>query len=657
MLRSFTAAGKKLALRAGWLRGYGRLEGGLLAALFLGACSLLAPLDEVKVDSNAGGSTAVSGAAGQGLAPTAGVGAVAGLGGGGAGGMNAVAAGGQESGEGGEPGAAGAGSVEQANGAVCLEDGDCVSGFCIEGVCCDTSCEGACTSCREAGTGMAEGVCGFVRSGEDPEADCDESAEACGHDGSCDGAGACRFKGVDNVCGAESCSAGMYSPAAHCDGAGSCNEPQPISCGSYPCQGTLCAINCSPSLPCPGGLWCDSGSCKAKKTNGAMCGDGGECSSANCVDGVCCDGACGGTCRSCRAANTGMSEGHCAPITAGTDPGNECTAAAVSTCDNDGYCDGASGCRQYSNSTVCRAKSCADGVSTSNESAEVKCSAGACGNATTTGCGDYKCGGDTCRESCSQSSHCVKGKYCKSNECVTTKATGELCDQPAECTTGICGSYQTNVRRGHCCSTPNCTCPGPSFANLLQNPGFDRDLSHWDIREPITRGGSYGWYEFEERDMCTYSGQFERRPDANSSGYQVRFRQCVPVQQGTTYNFGGSWKSSRMPSYWPPYPDPNSQPVPDGEAWNASCFVAFYATMELCQDFDTEYQSRFSGEKSVQFHDRTSAIYQWFDFEDSITAPQSAQAAVMDCNGIDDYAPNVHIYYDKFYISPAPSKY
>lgn len=652
MLRRFRAA--RNALHTDGLRRYGPHQGALLAVCFLGACSLLAPLDEVQVDSSAGGSAAGNGGQGQGLAPVGGMNAGAGSGGGGGGGMTVAAAGGEESHEG---GAAGDTSVEHPNGAVCSGNAQCGSGFCVEGVCCDTSCDTACSSCLELSTGMADGICGFVRSGEDPDADCDDSGDACGHDGNCDGAGACRFKGVDNTCGDESCSAGMYSPAAHCDGAGSCDQPEPISCGNYPCQGTLCAIDCTPSVLCPTGLWCDSGSCKAKKTNGATCDDAVECSSSNCVDGVCCDGSCDGTCRSCRAANTGMSEGHCAPVSAGTDPGNECAAAPVSSCGNDGYCDGASGCRQYSNGTVCRTKSCADGANTSTESAEVKCSGGACASATTTSCGDYKCGVDTCRESCSQSSQCAKGNYCESSECVTTKDMGDLCKEPAECTSGICGSYQTNVRPGHCCSTPNCTCPGPAFANLLQNPGFDQDLAHWDIREPSTMGGSYGWYEFEERDMCSYSGQFERRPDPNSSGYQVRLRQCVPVQQGTTYNFGGSWKSSRMPEYWPPYPDPNSQQVPDGEAWNASCVMAFYATMELCQDYDNEYSNRFSGEKYLEFSSRTSTTYQWFDFEESMTAPQSAQAAVMDCNSTDDYAPNAHIYFDKFYISPAPGKF
>jgi hypothetical protein len=229
---------------------------------------------------------------------------------------------------------------------------------------------------------------------------------------------------------------------------------------------------------------------------------------------------------------------------------------------------------------------------------------------------------------------------------VTTKDMGDLCKEPAECTSGICGSYQTNVRPGHCCSTPNCTCPGPAFANLLQNPGFDQDLADWNIREPNGNGGSYAWDDFEERDMCAYSGQFERLPDPNSSGYQVRLRQCVPVQQCTNYNFGRSWKSSRLPDS-----------DPEGEAWYASCTMAFYATMGLCQDYDTESQNRFPGEKWVEFSSMTNAVYVWFDFEESMTAPAAAQAAVMDCAVGDDYAPNTHVYFDKFYISPAPNEF
>jgi len=152
--------------------------------------------------------------------------------------------------------------------------------------------------------------------------------------------------------------------------------------------------------------------------------------------------------------------------------------------------------------------------------------------------------------------------------------------------------------------------------------------------------------------MCPYSGQFERLPNASTSGYQVRLRQCVPVQEGTDYNFGGSWKSSRLPEY-----TSDGQSHPDGEAWNANCTLAFYATLALCQDADHEFENRFDGSKTVEFSLTTTAVYQWFDFQETMTAPQAAQAAVMGCGGTDDFAPTTTIYFDKLYISPAPGQY
>ncbi len=37
-------------------------------------------------------------------------------------------------------------------GSACVEPDGCASGFCVEGICCDTACEGACESCAPAGT-------------------------------------------------------------------------------------------------------------------------------------------------------------------------------------------------------------------------------------------------------------------------------------------------------------------------------------------------------------------------------------------------------------------------------------------------------------------------------------------------------------------------
>ncbi|RZO64217.1 MAG: hypothetical protein EVA89_05140, partial [Sandaracinaceae bacterium] len=75
--------------------------------------------------------------------------------------------------------------------------------------------------------------------------------------------------------------------------------------------------------------------------NGAMCMSGSDCASGSCVDGVCCDTACGmgatDDCQACTAALTGGVDGTCAPIAAAT----ECRASA-GACDAAEVCDGAS---------------------------------------------------------------------------------------------------------------------------------------------------------------------------------------------------------------------------------------------------------------------------------------------------------------------------
>ncbi len=71
-----------------------------------------------------------------------------------------------------------------ANGVVCGEPIQCASGFCVEGVCCDASCDAGCSSCRAAYTGGDEGACMPVPADEDPRGECTGLL-------SCDGAGAC----------------------------------------------------------------------------------------------------------------------------------------------------------------------------------------------------------------------------------------------------------------------------------------------------------------------------------------------------------------------------------------------------------------------------------------------------------------------------------
>jgi MYXO-CTERM domain-containing protein len=76
-------------------------------------------------------------------------------------------------------------------------------------------------------------------------------------------------------------------------------------------------------------------------SNGAACSTGQTCESGFCVDGVCCDAACGGgdgtDCQACSVNMGAATDGVCAPIAAGS----TCRAAAFD-CDVAEVCDGSS---------------------------------------------------------------------------------------------------------------------------------------------------------------------------------------------------------------------------------------------------------------------------------------------------------------------------
>jgi hypothetical protein len=78
-----------------------------------------------------------------------------------------------------------------------------------------------------------------------------------------------------------------------------------------------------PQNECTNGA-CNAGACDLD--NGQSCTTGSQCLSGNCpaADGVCCDTACGTKCNACTMAKTGVANGTCAPVTADTDPDNEC---------------------------------------------------------------------------------------------------------------------------------------------------------------------------------------------------------------------------------------------------------------------------------------------------------------------------------------------
>jgi hypothetical protein len=176
------------------------------------------------------------------------------------------------------------------SGAFCSTANQCSTGFCIDGLCCENSCPGLCMACATAKTGNLNGLCRAVKTGTDPDNECDvDSANACGQDGTCDGAGACRLQGSGISCGSSSCSGSTFTAAGKCNGTGTCIPASGSSAcsGNFTCasSGTACGTTCSANSTggCTLGNECLNGACIQATV---PCGPG-SCAVANGGGGCC----------------------------------------------------------------------------------------------------------------------------------------------------------------------------------------------------------------------------------------------------------------------------------------------------------------------------------------------------------------------------------
>lgn len=145
-------------------------------------------------------------------------------------------------------------------GAECSANSDCGSGYCVDGVCCNTSCDGQCQSCGESGSlGSCIAVAGAPRNGR---ASCATDGSACG--GTCDGVDgdACSYPSAGVACRDSSCAAGVETHAAFCNGAGSCPTEQ-RDCDAYVCGENACATSCESLANCSAGNVCEASRCVA----------------------------------------------------------------------------------------------------------------------------------------------------------------------------------------------------------------------------------------------------------------------------------------------------------------------------------------------------------------------------------------------------------
>ncbi len=343
----------------------------------------------------------------------------------------------------------------KANGVACVGGHECSSGTCLDGVCCGSNSCGTCQACNVAGS---LGACANVPANvADPHNKCPANG-TCGNTGFCNGGGACLQQPATVGCAASSCSGSTFTPASFCSSSiptGSCVTPATQSCSPYLCSGSSCANSCNVDSDClrvTGNVnYCTgtNGSCQPVKGLGASCGGGHECSSGNCVDGVCCGSPSCGTCLAC---NLTGSLGACAnvPVNVG-DPHSRC--GANGTCGNTGACTGGGACQQQPNSVMCSGPSCAG--STATLASFCSGSGGSCPTAGTASCGAYVCGGTGCKTGCTLDSDCIDGDFCTSpvnGSCIPKNVLGKSCGGNNQCSSGFCID---NV----CCQTNGCgTC-------------------------------------------------------------------------------------------------------------------------------------------------------------------------------------------------------
>lgn len=184
------------------------------------------------------------------------------------------------------------------NGTPCGGNFECTNGNCVEGVCCDTPCNGQCQSCREANKDSGpDGVCGQVKTGV--------------------------------ACGTSTCIGGVQN-GDQCTATGTC-EPASIPCAPYLCADAyVCSLTCTLDSECKSGNYCDNGACKPRLDLGGACAENKQCLSGFCTDWVCCDKACGGNvnsdCLGCSKLVGASADGKCTEL-----DGTPCLTGTCST--------------------------------------------------------------------------------------------------------------------------------------------------------------------------------------------------------------------------------------------------------------------------------------------------------------------------------------
>lgn len=139
----------------------------------------------------------------------------------------------------------------------CSKDGDCSTGHCVEGVCCNTECADRCHSCALLSN---PGQCTQEPIGVDLKNECGPALSCLG---TCGGEGQCIGAGAGTMCARNRCvgaSTGV-GPAYCSEPGGKCpaGDVVPFDCSPYVCEPAFgaCRGSCGSSNDCANGFVCD----------------------------------------------------------------------------------------------------------------------------------------------------------------------------------------------------------------------------------------------------------------------------------------------------------------------------------------------------------------------------------------------------------------
>ena len=125
-----------------------------------------------------------------------------------------------------------------------------------------TACAGTCSACNLAGS---VGTCVAVPAGQDPLAQCSRRRR---HDlrprtASATGAAPARSTPPAPPAHAATCTGSTFTPAATCDGNGTCATPATRACAPYVCGTGACKTTCASNADCVSPNTCTAGICAA----------------------------------------------------------------------------------------------------------------------------------------------------------------------------------------------------------------------------------------------------------------------------------------------------------------------------------------------------------------------------------------------------------